>query len=78
MVTVCPVFAVLTVMKRRVRSTSFHLSRQQSPRRMAVHIPVTMIGRMKSSSLAVSRMAFSSSGVNGLRKTVSVSFVTML
>ena len=44
----------------------------------AVHIPVIMIGRMKSSSLAASRMAFSSSGVNGLRKTVSVSFVTML
>ena len=78
MVTVWPVLAVFTVMNRRARSTSFHLSMQQSPRRIAVHMPVIMIGRIKSSSLQASRIALSSSGVNGFRKTVSVSFVTML
>ena len=62
-------------MNRRARSTSCHFSKQQSPRRNAVHIPVTISGRIKSSSLATSRIVLISSGVNGFRNTVSPAFV---
>jgi hypothetical protein len=40
------------------------LPKQQSPRRIAVHIPVTIIGRIKSSPFAISKIAFRSSGEN--------------
>ena len=75
MLTVWPVFAVFTVTNRRCKSTSFHRSKQQSPRRIAVHIPTTNKGRKNSSKRAASKIAANSSGEYGLRKIVSVSRV---
>ena len=77
MSTVSPVFEVFTAMNPASKSTSSHFKRQQSPRRMAVHMPVTTIGRMKSSPAQASRIFFISSGEKGCRFTVSRVRVTM-
>jgi hypothetical protein len=75
MLTLCPVLEVFTVKNCFSKSTFFQSSRQQSPRRIAVHIPITIMGRIKSSVIAALEIAASSSGVNGWRNTVSVSRV---
>ena len=74
--TFSPVLDVFTEMNPSFRSTSDHFRQQQSPRRIAVHMPVMITGRMKSSSAQASWIAFNSSGVNGTRLTVSAAFVT--
>src|SRR3984957_14521025 len=75
MLTIWPVLAVLTEIKRFSKSNFVHSSKQQSPRRIAEHIPVIKIGRINSSVRAAFKIAANSSGEYGLRKIVSVSRV---
>jgi hypothetical protein len=48
------VFEVFTEMKRSFRSTSDHCRQQQTPRRIAVHMPVITTGPMFGSCVQAS------------------------